>query len=189
MDSISPKIHAEAKSAKMNNIKISWHDAARSAAAMLSVLVAVPQSFAQSDYEPLPPITVHPQPYYPPPPNPLDVLGAILTLPFNILGGIASAFPPQQLVPDGLGGWVPITNSRVMPDGSLRRFDPSIDLPPLQPTYLPSMQPEDAKRATASRPLPPRRRHAKHPEPKPSGGCYGPDGKYLGTNAPPGCRG
>jgi hypothetical protein len=60
--------------AKMNNIRISWHDAARSAAAMLSVLVAVPQSFAQSDYEPLPPITVHPQPYYPLPPNPLDVL-------------------------------------------------------------------------------------------------------------------
>jgi hypothetical protein len=30
-------------------------------------------------------------------------------------------------VPDGAGGFVPFTNSRVMPDGSLRGYDPAID--------------------------------------------------------------
>jgi len=30
-------------------------------------------------------------------------------------------------VPDGAGGYVPFTNSRVMPDGSLRPYDPIID--------------------------------------------------------------
>ena len=30
-------------------------------------------------------------------------------------------------VPDGAGGFVPFTNSRVMPDGSLRPYDPAID--------------------------------------------------------------
>jgi hypothetical protein len=34
-------------------------------------------------------------------------------------------------VPDGAGGFVPFTNSRVMPDGSLRPYDPAIDgMPP-----------------------------------------------------------
>lgn len=32
------------------------------------------------------------------------------------------------LVPDGQGGRVPLTNSRVLPDGSLRPFDPAMDL-------------------------------------------------------------
>ncbi|HEY8005863.1 MAG TPA: hypothetical protein VIE66_03435 [Methylocella sp.] len=31
------------------------------------------------------------------------------------------------VVPDGAGGYVPFTNSRVMPDGSLRPYDPVID--------------------------------------------------------------
>lgn len=31
------------------------------------------------------------------------------------------------IVPDNRGGFVPNTNSRVMPDGSLRPYDPSID--------------------------------------------------------------
>jgi len=31
------------------------------------------------------------------------------------------------IVPDGAGGFVPFTNSRVLPDGSLRPFDPLID--------------------------------------------------------------
>ncbi|MFZ0507300.1 MAG: hypothetical protein WBG11_14510 [Methylocella sp.] len=30
-------------------------------------------------------------------------------------------------VPDGAGGFVPFTNSRVMPDGSLRPYDPAVD--------------------------------------------------------------
>ena len=35
------------------------------------------------------------------------------------------AMPPS--VPDGAGGYVPFTNSRVMPDGSLRPYDPALD--------------------------------------------------------------
>jgi hypothetical protein len=34
---------------------------------------------------------------------------------------------PPAVVPDGAGGYVPFTNSRVMPDGSLRPYDPVID--------------------------------------------------------------
>jgi len=34
---------------------------------------------------------------------------------------------PSAIVPDGAGGYVPYTNSRVMPDGSLRPYNPSID--------------------------------------------------------------
>jgi len=34
---------------------------------------------------------------------------------------------PSTIVADGNGGFVPYTNSRVMPDGSLRPYDPSID--------------------------------------------------------------
>ncbi|WP_026607152.1 hypothetical protein [Methylocapsa acidiphila] len=35
--------------------------------------------------------------------------------------------PGPAMVPDGGGGYVPITNSRVMPDGSLRSYDPLFD--------------------------------------------------------------
>lgn len=35
--------------------------------------------------------------------------------------------PTPGVVPDGAGGFVPFTNSRVMPDGSLRPYDPLID--------------------------------------------------------------
>jgi len=35
--------------------------------------------------------------------------------------------PAGRIIPDGHGGWVPITNSRVNPDGSLRPYDPKID--------------------------------------------------------------
>lgn len=41
---------------------------------------------------------------------------------FCYLGGA-----PAGAVPDGAGGYVPFTNSRVMPDGSLRPYDPAID--------------------------------------------------------------
>ena len=37
------------------------------------------------------------------------------------------------VVPDGAGGFVPFTNSRVMPDGSLRPYDPVLD--GLHPAY------------------------------------------------------
>jgi hypothetical protein len=35
--------------------------------------------------------------------------------------------PRAPIVPDRRGGYVPNTNSRVMPDGSLRPYDPAID--------------------------------------------------------------
>ncbi len=35
--------------------------------------------------------------------------------------------PAPGFTPDGAGGFVPITNSRVMPDGSLRPYDPIFD--------------------------------------------------------------
>jgi hypothetical protein len=37
---------------------------------------------------------------------------------------------PSRSVPDGRGGLVPFHNSRVIPDGSLRLYDPFIDQPP-----------------------------------------------------------
>lgn len=37
--------------------------------------------------------------------------------------------PAPGMVPDGGGGFVPITNSRVLPDGSLRSYDPIFDGP------------------------------------------------------------
>lgn len=43
---------------------------------------------------------------------------------FCFMGG-----PAPAIVPDGAGGFVPFTNSRVMPDGSLRPYDPAIDGP------------------------------------------------------------
>jgi hypothetical protein len=36
---------------------------------------------------------------------------------------------PAPVVPDGAGGYVPFTNSRVLPDGQLRPYDPAIDGP------------------------------------------------------------
>jgi hypothetical protein len=40
----------------------------------------------------------------------------------------SSAFaPPAPLVPDSQGGFVPFTNARVLPDGSLRPYDPVLD--------------------------------------------------------------
>lgn len=35
--------------------------------------------------------------------------------------------PVPGIGPDGAGGYVPFTNSRVLPDGSLRPYDPLID--------------------------------------------------------------
>ena len=43
---------------------------------------------------------------------------------YCFLGG-----PAPPVVPDGAGGYVPFTNSRVMPDGELRPYDPAIDGP------------------------------------------------------------
>jgi hypothetical protein len=35
--------------------------------------------------------------------------------------------PRGGIVPDGRGGFVSFTNSRIMPDGSFRAYDPAID--------------------------------------------------------------
>jgi hypothetical protein len=51
-------------------------------------------------------------------------------------------------VPDGAGGFVPFTNSRVMPDGSLRPYDPAID-------GMPGVMPEGPYPALAPMPEPP----------------------------------
>jgi hypothetical protein len=84
----------------------------------------------------------YPPPYYyappvviaAPPPDPIaSFFGAIFGIPFG----------PAPMVPDGAGGFVPFTNSRVMPDGSLRPYDPAIDGPfygPLPQSYEPSPQ-------------------------------------------------
>lgn len=49
----------------------------------------------------------------------------------------SSPFPSYNapVVSDGMGGLVPFTNSRVLPDGSLRPYDPVIDgpAPPIYP--------------------------------------------------------
>jgi hypothetical protein len=45
----------------------------------------------------------------------------------------------SQVIPDGRGGFVPFTNSRVMPDGSLRPYIPEIDGPPTGAYYGPPL--------------------------------------------------
>jgi hypothetical protein len=44
----------------------------------------------------------------------------------------------SQVIPDGRGGFVPFTNSRVMPDGSLRPYIPEVDGPPMGSYYVPT---------------------------------------------------
>jgi hypothetical protein len=100
----------------------SWSDSMRVFAAALLLTASRAAAIAQP--YPAPPIVI-----YAPPPNPfLSFFGAF----FGI---------PAPMVPDGAGGFVPFTNSRVMPDGSLRPYDPAIDGPflyaPPQPYYPP----------------------------------------------------
>jgi hypothetical protein len=89
----------------------SFMNSSVAANAGICLLLAAAGSAVAQPYPPSyqsPPIIVTAVPvYYPPPPNPLDVIGAIVTLPFQVIGGIASviAGPPQQYY--------------VMPDGSL----------------------------------------------------------------------
>lgn len=45
----------------------------------------------------------------------------------------------SQVIPDGRGGFVPFTNSRVMPDGSLRPDIPEVDGPPTGFYYVPPL--------------------------------------------------
>jgi hypothetical protein len=63
--------------------------------------------------------------------------------------------PPAQAVPDGQGGFVPFTNARVMPDGSLRPYDPAVDgiMGPDGRVYYP--QPTEAYPYPPATPYPP----------------------------------
>ena len=81
---------------------------------------------------------------------------------------------PLDVVPDGAGGFVPFTNSRVMPDGSLRPFDPAIDgLPPdghgvaafFTPPPMPEPPPEHYYDPPPRRPSPARPFHWRDPNP------------------------
>jgi len=111
-------------------------------------------------------------------------------------------FAPPATVPDGAGGYVPFTNSRVMPDGSLRPYDPIIDGtvaygpypsivampgaptdypdlvegPPPAPDYV---YPEDYAGLEQAPPPKPRRHHraqvAHH-------ACYDANGKFVGAD-------
>jgi hypothetical protein len=86
------------------------------------------QPYAYSYAPEAPPVTVYAKPYAPPPayyppspPGPIaGFFGALFSIPAVILDGIAGA--PVPVVPDGLGGWAPSTNSKVMPDGTLVPF-------------------------------------------------------------------
>jgi len=111
--------------------------------------------------------------------------------------------PPAPVIPDGMGGFVPFTNSRVMPDGELRPYDPVIDgvmgpdgsiyfpVPP-PPLYPPPYAPQgrvDVGPPEPYQPLAPRAPRAhRQPAPKHSNGdsCYGADGRPI-EPVPQGC--
>jgi hypothetical protein len=97
---------------------------ARLAFAAVASIIMTCAAQAQQ-YPPYPQGYYTPPPYSPPmAPPPLDPIAAF----FGALFGLP--FFDGMLVPDGGGGWVPFTNSRVMPDGTLRPYDPAIDGPP-----------------------------------------------------------
>jgi hypothetical protein len=88
---------------------------------------------------PPPPVVVieqQPQVIYAPPPPPV-----VIEQP-QVVIEVPPPPPPQYMipapppyVPDGRGGSVPFTNSRVMPDGSLRPYNPAIDGAFYYPAY------------------------------------------------------
>jgi hypothetical protein len=107
-------------------------------------------AFAQPSYR-TPPIEVYApqQPYYTPPPPAYALegfVGAIVALPFEFLGVLFGfpQYPQAAMVPDGIGGSVPASNSRIMPDGTLRQYDPSIDGMPSGPYPSITPAPEQA---------------------------------------------
>jgi hypothetical protein len=98
--------------------------------------------------------------------------------------------PPAPAVPDGAGGFVPFTNSRVMPDGSLRPYDPSIDgvMGPDGRVYFPeppAPYPPPQGRVTIGPPMPELAPRA--PSAARRLGCYGPNGAPI-QPAPPDCQ-
>lgn len=138
-------------------------------ACIASPALAGGEAYRVPEY-PAPPVVV-----YAPPPPPAYAIGGILAFPFQFLDGLFGA--PQPLVPDGYGGLVPFTNSRVMPDGTLRPYDPALDGYP--PGYgLPTPTPVAIEPSYVPRPSRPPVRHRSGGE-----GCYGPDGEWQGDGS------
>ena len=106
--------------------------------------------------------------------------------------------PPAPVVPDGQGGFAPFTNARVLPDGSLRPYDPALDgimMPdgsvvfPYQsyPQGTVTVGPPEPYQAP-QRVVPPHHaRHVPHASKPASEPCYGATGAPI-EPAPPGCR-
>jgi hypothetical protein len=92
-----------------------------------------------------------------------------------------------SVVPDGAGGFVPFTNSRVMPDGSLRPYSPAIDgYPPGGYGPPPGYLPDGSYPSLAPMPEPP----AAYYDPPPPGaysnlGDMPPPGSFYGYDPPP----
>jgi hypothetical protein len=99
-----------------------------------SLIIAASIALAPTAHAQVPPPPVYAQQPQQPPPPPVDPLAALFAALFSIFGG------GLPIVPDGMGGWVPFTNSRVMPDGTLRPYDPAID--GLPPGFGPSPMPQ-----------------------------------------------
>jgi hypothetical protein len=101
---------------------------------------------------------------------------------------------PAPAVPDGAGGWVPFTNSRVLPSGELRPFDPALDgwLMPDGSVVFPGMQPPHGSRAgfpsepPSAFPSPPQHNRRSHVHEHLNGACYDQNGKPV-KPVPPDC--
>lgn len=155
------------------------------------------QPYGRSAYS-APPVTIYARPYEPPPAyasSPPVVIGqaiggiveGAISIQFNLLGGFFGALTkPGPSVPDGAGGIVSFYNPRILPDGSLRPYDPALDgyppvyaTEPAEPLYQP---PATYEPQTPSRPLSGHRRGAA------SQPCYSSDGRWMGDGNPD-CRG
>jgi hypothetical protein len=96
-------------------------------------------------------------------------------------------FPPSlaPVVPDGQGGFVPFTNSRVMADGSLRPYDPYLDGIMLPDGRI--IMPESMQGPALSTPKhDDHPRHATKPAHETAQPCYDGNGKPV-IPVPDGC--
>ena len=97
--------------------------------------------------------------------------------------------PPAPAVPDGRGGYVPFTNSRVMPDGSLRPYDPRLDgiLTPDGRVVMLAPPPPGLYRPDYNDPPPQPFQQRRYHAPHLSQPCYDQNGQPV-EPAPPDCR-
>jgi hypothetical protein len=101
-------------------------------------------------------------------------------------------FPPAPVVPDGAGGYVPFTNSRVLPDGSLRPYDPALDGYPPPYSGPGQLEPQPGAWPEASEPRPgaprsPPAHGRRHGAKKALHGCYDERGRPF-EPVPPDCQ-